>query len=90
MWVLVLALVGYGSNDNQWIEGLGEGALDSLPLWEQTSLLETNTCNTSIFESARQGISDCEPCLPCPYLEKEGQLSQDALAHWSLDLDCVG
>ena len=33
MWVLVLALVGYGSNDNQWIEGLGEGALDGLPLW---------------------------------------------------------
>ena len=47
MWVLVMVLVGYGSN--VYVEGMGEGGLNSIPLWLQASLLESSTCNTLIF-----------------------------------------
>ena len=47
MWVLVMVLVGYGSN--VYVECMGEGGLNSIPFWLQASLLETSTCNTLIF-----------------------------------------
>ena len=59
MWVLVMALVGYGCNENKlrlWKVYLYQGLL---PAIHQFS------------DPEQYGISDCGPCYLCLYFDEE-------------------
>ena len=89
MWVLVMVLVGYGSNGSRL--RIWEGGWDGLPFQLQTFSSETTTCNTPILWdwAIRNKLLWALFTLSILWGRRErlkhGYSSQDSIATWPLD-----